>query len=207
MRSALGEFCSSMHATFAMLLKHSTDTHNTDFDNVHGSKGDFTSGTYNTGLDYMNISIQWNSEDGVISEHGCMSWLDVVMDGCDVPTDGGSNFKHGGTIDSNYPTVDATLKIEPLVMRRIWNGYSGDEKKCNPIDSNNYLDHGTLEANIGAYCTESAKQEIAESGSVFTQTFNDGTPDRVVLTTEWPTGPRSYQVFWEECDYYMTVLK
>lgn len=178
-----------------------------DFDTVHGSNGELTSGTYNSGFDYMNISVQWDSDEGVISEHGCMSWLDVVMDGCDVPTDGEGNFKHGGTIDSNYPTVDATLRIKPLVMRRIWDGDSGDDKNCSPMDSNNYVDHGTLESNIGAYCTESAKQEIADSGSVFTQTFNDGTPNRVVLKTEWPQGPRNYQVFWEECEYYMTVLK
>ena len=56
-----------------------------------------------------------------------MSWLDVVMD---VPTNGGTNFKHGGTIDSNYATVDATLRIETLVVRRIWNGHSSDDKKC-----------------------------------------------------------------------------
>lgn len=112
-----------------------------------------------------------------------MSWLDVVMDGCDVLTDG-ENFKHGGTIDSNYPTVDATLRIEPLVMRRIWNGYTSDDKKRNPVDSNNDFDHELFEANIGAYCTDPARREIAESGSVFTQTFNDGTPDRVVLRRE-----------------------
>lgn len=129
------------------------------------------------------------------------------MDGCDVPTNGGSNLKHGGTIDSNYATVDATLRIEPLVMRRIWNGYSSDDKKCDPIDSNNYVDKGTLETVIGAYCTESAKQEVAESGSIFMKIFNEDTPNAVKLTTEWPQGPRNYQVFWEECEYYMTVLK
>lgn len=101
-----------------------------------------TSGTYNSGFDYMNISIKWDSDNGVISEHGCMSWLDVVMDGCNVPKEGGSNFKHGGTIDSNYPTVDATLRIEPLVMRQIWDRYDGDNQKCNPVDTNHYIDQG-----------------------------------------------------------------
>lgn len=155
----------------------------------------------------MNISVEWNSDGGVISEHGCMSWLDVVTDDCDVPKEGEGNLKHGGTIDSAYTTVDATLRIEPLVMRRIWDGDQSDNKECNPIDTHNYVDQGTLESNIDAYCTESAKQEVAESGSMFTQTFNDGTPNRVVLTTEWPKGPRNYQVFWEECQYYMGVLK
>jgi len=33
------------------------------------------------------------------------------------------------------------------------------------------------------------------------------TPDEVKLTTVWPQGPRNYQVFWEKCEYYTTVLK
>ena len=103
--------------------------------------------------------------------------------------------------------VCAILRIEPLVMRRIWDGDRSDDKQCNEIDTDNYMDQGTLESNIEAFCAESAKQEVVESGSVFTQTFNDGTPDRVVLTTEWPKGPQNYQVFWEECQYYMGVLK
>lgn len=166
-----------------------------------------TSGTYNSGFDYMNISIKWDSDNGVISEHGCMSWLDVVMDGCNVPEEGQSNFKHGGTIDSNYPTVNATLRIEPLVMRKIWNGYEGDDQKCNPVDTNQYIDQGTLQSNIDTYCKECAKIEIAESGHVFEQTYSDGAPSRVTLKTEWPNGPRNYQVFWDECQYYMSVIK
>lgn len=101
--------------------------------------------------------MQQNCDDGVISEHGYMSWLDVVKD---VTTNGGRKLRHGGTIDSNYATVDATLRIEPLVMRRIWNGYSSDDKKCNATDSNNYLDQGTLEANIGAYCTKRPSKKL-----------------------------------------------
>lgn len=179
--------------------------------NMKGSARSTTSGVFNTdSLDYMNVSINWD-ENASIGQHSCEAWLDVVTDGCDVPSGGANaeNLKHGGTIGYQSRVVNATLNIEPLVVRRIWDGGHAGGQQCSDVSNNNYLDQPTLQDNINDFCAKSAAQPrgIANSGSSFSRTYNDGTPDRVVLTTTWPTGPRNYQIFQDECVYYMGVLK
>ena len=156
----------------------------------------------------MSVSISWD-ENANIGQHSCEAWLDVVTDSCDVPVSGGDNLKHGGTIPYQSQVVNATLNIEPLVVRRIWDGGQAGNEQCNDISTDNYLDQPTLQSNIGDFCTKSAAQPggIANSASTFSLTYNDGTPDRVVLTTEWPQGPRNYQIFQDECNYYLGLLK
>jgi hypothetical protein len=174
---------------------------------MKGRTGAMTSGTYNSdSANYMNVSISWD-DDANMGEHSCYAWLDTVTDACDTNTNGDG--KHGGAITYKSPAVDATLKIEPLVVKRMWNKGKAGGKQCNDVTTDNYMDQETLQATIDDVCKQSVAQPhgIAESGSKFTQTFNDGRPDRVEITTEWPTGPRNYQVFEEECQYYLGVIK
>lgn len=157
----------------------------------------------------MNVSIMWNT-NGVIGEHSCAAWLDVVTDGCSVPIAGSNaqSMKHGGTIAYHSDIVNATLTIEPLVMRRIWDKGQAGGQQCTSVSTHNYLDQMTLQQNVIDYCKASAAQPdgIAVSGSTFSKTFNDGTTDGVSISTTWPRGPRNYQIFEEECLYYLGVL-
>ena len=166
-----------------------------------------TSATFNSeSADYMNVSISWD-DDANLGEHNCYAWLDTIADACDTQTNGDG--KHGGAIAYESHAVNATLRIEPLVMKRMWNKGQAGGQQCNDVSSNHYMDQETLSSNIDAFCKQSAAQDngIADSGSAFTQTFNDDRPDRVEISTEWPTGPRNYQIFEEECRYYLGVIK
>lgn len=167
-----------------------------------------TSATFNSdSADYMNVSIIWD-DDANMGEHSCYAWLDTVTDGCD--TDNGGDGKHGGQIFYESQAVNATLKIEPLVMKRVWDNWQDGGQECSSIDNRYYMDQETLSSNIDDFCKQSAAAQpsgIAESGTTFSQIFNDGRPDRVKISTEWPTGPRNYQVFEEECLWYLGVLK
>jgi len=174
---------------------------------MKGQSGSTTSATFGlSSANYMNVSISWN-DNANLGEHSCYAWLDTVTDACDTQTSGDG--KHGGAITYESQAVNATLKIEPLVMKRIWNKGKAGGEECNQVSSNYYMDQETLTANIEDFCKQSAGQPngIAESGSKFTRTFNDGRPDRVEISTEWPTGPRSYQIFVEECQYYLGVIR
>ncbi|CAD0112710.1 unnamed protein product [Aureobasidium uvarum] len=206
MISAVKDFCAGKRSICLDCYKGAklcTDPHHT-----RGSKGELTSATFGSDFDYMNVSISWEGDGAaVISEHGCSTWLDIMTDGCNVPQSGQSSDKHGGLIEYTNTKLNATLKIEPLVVRRIWDGGQAGGQQCNSIDTNNYIDQGTLASNIGDFCTKSAGQNIAESDSIFSQIYNDGTPDRVELSTQWPKGQRNYQVFQDECVHYMSVIK
>ena len=177
-----------------------------------GSSGTTASETFNPdSFDYMNVSISWDNDQSSIVEQGCTAMLGVVTDGCDVPGEGDTdNSKHGGTISYRNPAANATLRIEPLVMKKVWDRWDGiPAKQCNDPTSNNYMDTATPDVNINDFCKLLSTQPggIAESGSTFTQTYNDGRPDRVDLTINWPLGPCNYQIFKEECVYYMSTLK
>lgn len=205
---AVKDFCAGERRQTAYRRCHHDADICTDPHNTRGSKGDLTSATFGSEFDYMNESISWESDnDAVISEHGCSTWLDIVTDGCNVPQSGQSNDKHGGLIEYTNTKLNATMKIEPLVMRKIWDGGQAGGQQCNGIDTNNYLDQETLASNIEDFCAKSAGQNVADSGSTFSQVYNDGTPDRVELSTQWPNGERNYEVFKEECLYYMSVIK
>ena len=177
-----------------------------------GSSGTTGSEVFNRdSFDYMNVSISWDDDYSSIVEQGCTAMLGVVTDGCDIPSEGDTdNLKHGGTISYRNPAANATLRIEPLVMKRVWDRWNGiPPKQCNDMTSNNYMDTATLDANINDFCKVMSARPggIAESGSQFTQTYNDDRPNRVDLTINWPLGPRNYQIFREECLYYMSTLK
>lgn len=191
-------------AGIRLLTIHIKDPHN-----LKGTVGSSTSATFNVDtLDYMNISIAWQTNEN-IGEHSCAAWLSVVTDGCDIPQAGGQNWKHGGGIAYQSNVVNATMSIEPLVMRKIWEKGKADGQQCNNVDTKRYLDQATAQANIEDYCKQSVAQpgSLGRAGSKFSKTFNEGTPGRVEITTEWPAGTKSYEVFQEECQYYLSVLK
>lgn len=168
-----------------------------------------TSATFNhDSFDYMNISISWE-EKANLGEHSCSAWLSVVTDGCDVPKAGEQNWKHGGAIAYHSDIVNATLNIEPLVVRKIWDKGKAEGQQCNDVNNKRYLDQASAQANIKDYCKQSVVHSggLGKAGSKFLQTFNDGTPGRVEVTTEWPAGVRDYEIFEEECQYYLSVLK
>lgn len=176
---------------------------------LKGSNGPLSSATFHPhSLDHLNISVQWDNKEN-IGEHSCTAWLDALTDGCDIPAAGGENWKHGGSIAYHSNVVNATLSIEPLVVRRIWNKGKAGNPQCNPTNSNHYLDQETLQGNIKEYCAQPAAQlkGLASSGTVFDREFNTGTPDHVQLKIQWPRGPRDYQIFQEECEYYMSVIR
>lgn len=197
--------------TVRLILKSSAYSPlGTDPSNLKGSVGATTSRIFHADSpDYMNVSVNWDA-DANIGEHSCAAWLAAVTDGCDVPRDHkDSNAKHGGTIAYESQVTNATMRIEPLVMKRIWNRGRAGGQQCDSTDSRFYVDQATLQSNIDEYCTKFAAQPggIAESGSTFRSTFNDDRPDRVEIVTQWPRGPRDYQIFEDECRYYMAVIK
>ena len=174
-----------------------------NYANVAGSAGKTSSSTFNPdNFDYMSVSIDWH-DDNNIGEAQCNRWFDTVVDGCDIPGPGDSNVKHGGSIGFG---TNATLRVEPLVMQRIWDKGKATDRQCKGIDNNNYVTQSTLASNIQGFCDVSAQQKIAKSGSTFTKEYNAGTPDHVTITTTWPTGPLNYQVFAEECNYYLSTI-
>lgn len=215
MRSAVSGFCAGQ--SLPQIPERSVKeklTISSDPKNLKAANGRLA--RFNTAnpdsLDYMSISIQWgqNSSNLNIGEHSCLAWLDTVTDGCSVPTAGAAdNLKHGGTISYAPNKLNATLMIEPLVVRRLFDGGKQGNAQCSDAGNNQYLDQAQLQANIDDFCAKSAAQPngIARSGSVFSQVYNDETPDRVVLSTQWPQGPRNYQIFQEECSWYMGVLR
>ncbi|KAF2113969.1 SGNH hydrolase-type esterase domain-containing protein [Lophiotrema nucula] len=179
--------------------------------NLRGVKGTKTYASFgrSIALDYTGISIDWRATTN-ISQHSCLAWFSVVTDGCDVPGPAGQNpdnLKHGGAIPYASDVGVATLKIEPLVVRRMWDKGVGTGQKCNDVSSRRYLDQPTLEQNFKDFCTKSAATwRVALAGSKFQLSYNDGTPDHVVITIDWPPGPYNYEIFEEECSYYMAVL-
>lgn len=174
-----------------------------DYSNVAGSTGKTNSATFNPNtLDYMSVSIAWD-DDVNIGEAQCNGWFDTVVDGCDVPGAGGSNLKHGGSIGF---AANATLSVNPLVMQRIWDKGKGTGQQCNGINNQQYVTRSTLAGNIQDFCNASAGHNIANSSSTFTKDYNAGTPDHVTLTTTWPNGPLNYQVFADECNYYLGTI-
>jgi hypothetical protein len=183
----------------------------TDLSNTRGLAGTTTNATSNLGsLDYVKVSIDWE-EDGAIEEHSCMAWLNVITDGCDVPDeDSGANaenLKHGGSIAYYSDSVNATFNIDSLVMRRIWSGGQATTHSCSE-QKYYHIYQETLKSNVEDYCEKLSgfTDGIATACAEFFQIYNDDSADRVTLKTEWPTGERSYQIFREECEYYMNVI-
>ena len=172
-----------------------------NYQNLAGSTGKDATVTFNpNSLDYVRVTIDWE-DDFTIGEGQCNSWFDTVVDGCDTSSDG--NLKHGGSI--GY-VANASLSVEPLVIRRKWDGGQASNAKCNGESTTKYLDQETLASNIQDFCTKSAAQNIVTSGTTFTQDYNEGTPDFVTLATSWPNGVYDYQVFQDECSYYLSVV-
>ena len=171
------------------------------FANLAGSTGKTTSATFNqNSLDYLSISINWN-DDISMGENQCNAWFDTVIDGCDTT----GSTKHGGSIGF---AANATLSVDPLVVRREWDGGQATTPQCNGINNKNYVTQSTLAANIQDFCTASAAQPngIATAGSTFTKDYNANTPDHMTLTTTWPPGPLNFQIFPDECKYYMNTI-
>ena len=172
-----------------------------NYQNLAGSAGKDATVTFNpNSLDFVRLTIAWQ-DDFSIGEGQCNSWFDTVVDGCDTNSDG--NLKHGGSI--GY-AANATLSVDPLVIQREWDGGRNSNVQCNGLSTDSYLDQSTLASNIQDFCTKSVGQKIAKSGSAFTQDYNKGTPDWVTLTTTWPTGVYDFQIFQDECNYYLGVV-
>ena len=172
-----------------------------DFTNMVGSPGKTASATFNdNSLDYLSLSITYN--DGFnLGEDQCESWFDSVADSCD--TNGMA--KHGGSI--GY-AANATLSIDPLVVRAEFDGGKASNIECYGVSNNRYVTQGTLAANIQDYCAASAAQPngIAYGGLSFNKPYNANTPDYMTLTTAWPQGPRNFQIFEDECIFYMNSI-
>lgn len=171
------------------------------YTNLAGSTGTTTSGTFNeNSLDYLSVSISWD-DDISIGENQCNAWFDTVIDGCDTT----GSTKHGGSIGF---AANATLSVDPLVVRQEWDGGQATAHQCNGINNNNYVTRSTLAGNIQDFCTASVAQPngIANAGSTFTQDYNANTPNHVTLTTTWPPGPRNFQIFPDECNYYLGTI-
>ena len=172
-----------------------------DYQNLAGSAGKMNSATFNNGsLDYLSVSIAWD-DDVSIGENQCNNWFGTVVDGCDTNSSG--NLKHGGSVGF---ATNATLSVDPLVMRRQWDGPHIMNPQCNGLANDNYVTQATLLTNIQDFCAQSAAQNIAISGSTFTKDYNAGTLEHVTLTTTWPTGILNFQVFPDECNYYMSTI-
>lgn len=195
----------------------------TDPSNLKGSEGDLTSATFNYGsLDYLNISVSWNS-DGAIPEHTCRAWLDSVTDGCDVPSDDGAansdNLKHGGSVEYQNINANATLTIQPLAIRRLWNGgqVAYDCKVTNWYKGQYAIERqDTRLRELAGYCDYSvshAKDDsdsgIAEAGDDFSMKMAAPPLNGALeFKTQWPTnrGQRTFQIFRDECIYFLTKL-
>ena len=172
-----------------------------NYQNTAGSAGQTTQATFNPNtLNFMTVSIKWD-DDISIGENQCNAWFDTVIDGCDTT----GSTKHGGSIGF---ATNATLSVTPLVMQREWDGGQATARQCNGIAQNHYITQTTLSNNIKTFCTASAAQpnDIANSGSTFSQDYNANTPDAVTIKTSWPTGPRDYQIFADECNYYLSTI-
>lgn len=138
-----------------------------------------------------------------------MAWLDQVTDSCSIPKPNSGNPKHGGSIAYQSTTVNASLTIEPLVVRRLWNGGQANDPECNSVDTRHYIDQETLDANIPDYCERMAESvgSVAAPGAEFTRSYNVDSPDNVTIKTSWPTGTQDYQTFQVECSYYLTLIR
>ena len=171
-----------------------------DFQNVGGASGTTTSATFNpNSLDYLSVSIAWN-DDFTIGENQCNNWFDTVISGCDTYS---STLKHGGSIGF---ATNASLMITPLVVRSPFNGGQVNPPQCNALSNNHYATYSTLLGNIQNFCAASVTQKIANAGTTFTKDYNGGTPDHLTLTTTWPPGPRNFEVFEDECNYYLKTV-
>lgn len=129
------------------------------YTNVRGTVGQTTSATFKDpkSLDYMSVSISW-IDDYAIGEGQCNTWFDTVVDGCDFPNnDNPDNNNHGGAIGF---AVNATLSIEPLVVRQIYANGKATTPRCNGITTNNCITYNTLLANIQDYL-----HQILQAGS------------------------------------------
>ena len=128
------------------------------------------------------------------------SVVGTVVDGCDTNT---RETKHGGSIGFGK---NANLTVAPLSVRREWDGGKPDYHVCNGVDNKHYVTQSTLAANIKDYCSAFAGNKIVDAEVSFQQDYNGSTPDYVTLTTVWPKGAHNYQIFEEECDYYMNAI-
>ncbi|KAH0017849.1 hypothetical protein KCU78_g7397, partial [Aureobasidium melanogenum] len=167
-------------------------------ENVNGAAGQLTSGVYEDGsLNYVNLSIAWNASSA-IGDGTCKTYFMTALDSCD--TDSG--LKHGGSI--GY--MGAELSITPLVVQREWDRGRPDYHVCNDLDNNKYVKQSLLASNIQDYCSKSAANSVASSDHLFSMDYNVGTPSAVTISTKWPTGDRHFQIFEEECNYYLNTV-
>ena len=104
-------------------------------------------------------------------------------------------------------SVNATFNVDPLVLRRIWSGGQATAYNCSE-QKYYHMDQEPLKDNIEDYCEKASgfTDGIAEAGSEFSQVYNEDSADRVALKTEWPSGQRDYQIFKDECEYYMNKV-
>lgn len=169
-------------------------------------------------FDYLNISISCDT-DGAIGEHACRAWLDAVTDGCDVPNDDGensSNLKHGGAVKCQNVNANATLRIQPLTMRRIWNG--GRTENCTATDhwegDDKIQRQDIRRRELTVFCEgdalgeqEDNDRDFAVPGLRFSRKMDVSPLDGAMqLQIEWPRGEQAYQIFPSECVYVFSQL-
>lgn len=59
------------------------------------------------------------------------------------------------------------------------------EKKCEPTDSDFYMEYDTIVRNTGEFCNKLYELGPKRGGSNHKETYNDGTPDRVDFSANW----------------------
>lgn len=130
--------------------------------------------------------------------------------------DNGSNLKHGGTVEYRNVNANATLSIQPLTVRRIWDG--GRTDKCEATDhwegDNKIQRQDIRRRELTGYCHGDAlrKQEendrdFADPGSHFAMKMDVSPLDGAMqLLVEWPRGEQAYQIFPDECVYFFSKL-
>ena len=80
------------------------------------------------------------------------------------------------------------------------------QQTCNGIDNVKWVSRDTLANNIGIYCADAAKQGVQDkdSGSLV-RSYNQGTPNELTLSMEWPSG-LAFTLVESDCNNYMTAI-
>jgi hypothetical protein len=136
-----------------------------------------------------------------------------------VPNDDGensSNLKHGGAVEYQNVNANATLRIQPLTVRRIYNNGRTDE--CTATDQwegdERIQRQDIRRRELTGYChgdalrqQEENDRDFANPGSHFALKMDVSPLDGAMqLQIEWPPGEQAYQIFPNECVYFFSQL-
>lgn len=146
-----------------------------------------------------------------------------MTDGCDVPSDDGTansdNLKHGGAVEYENINANATLTIQPLAIRRLWNGgrVAYDCKATDQYTGEYAIQRQDIRRReLSGYCDEVVNRDqdegdsgIASAGDHFSLKMAAPPLNGAMeFKTQWPTnkGQRTFQIFRSECIYFFSKL-